>query len=565
MQSKFEDSEDVILQLEREKGAHDRQLETLKKQLSDESAKRSQLEKSVSSQKQEIARLKDVNTKLDRELNKALNDLKAREWEVKQLEARQDKTIVEHVHVLEEAKRVTDRQLQDAQAELLAREAYIRSLEKARSKFMIEAEDLVRDRENEQLQLRAKDKKIKAEEDKALQALAALEKERRAREAAELHVKRLQNDLELTQSQVSDAAVQLGNVQKAKDNLELELTRLADEADAPNSAAKLQRQYEARISQLEEQLADAEASKTTAARIKEHVDRQHAEIRRLIMSSGPKDDSFRSRLLRELELADEEMEREMSVRRHTTGSDGRSLASLTPSKRSIAQANGTRSRKDSQPEAARLQDNRQVQVNTLKQQVQILEIQVAASTRVRQYLEQSLREMTAELENSDGSKQSLELYRARLAKENARLAELLEDEAEARRAAEAAQLNGVQAMWDKFQATIQQERESYTRLEESRKALVVQHRAAAVELEDQRRQVQELLTTKKQMQAEVGDLKDRLEVEIVAKNGESSRSHYLLWRSCAHSFVDARRELQSRLQELEITSSASSTIHSGEH
>ncbi|KAI0726107.1 nonmuscle myosin heavy chain b [Fomitopsis betulina] len=546
MQSKFEDSEDVILQLEREKGAHDRQLETLKKQLSDESAKRSQLEKSVSSQKQEIARLKDVNTKLDRELNKALNDLKAREWEVKQLEARQDKTIVEHVHVLEEAKRVTDRQLQDAQAELLAREAYIRSLEKARSKFMIEAEDLVRDRENEQLQLRAKDKKIKAEEDKALQALAALEKERRAREAAELHVKRLQNDLELTQSQVSDAAVQLGNVQKAKDNLELELTRLADEADAPNSAAKLQRQYEARISQLEEQLADAEASKTTAARIKEHVDRQHAEIRRLIMSSGPKDDSFRSRLLRELELADEEMEREMSVRRHTTGSDGRSLASLTPSKRSIAQANGTRSRKDSQPEAARLQDNRQVQVNTLKQQVQILEIQVAASTRVRQYLEQSLREMTAELENSDGSKQSLELYRARLAKENARLAELLEDEAEARRAAEAAQLNGVQAMWDKFQATIQQERESYTRLEESRKALVVQHRAAAVELEDQRRQVQELLTTKKQMQAEVGDLKDRLEVEIVAKNGESN----------------ARRELQSRLQELEITSSASSTIHS---
>ncbi|KZT64665.1 nonmuscle myosin heavy chain b [Daedalea quercina L-15889] len=547
MQSKFEDSEDVVLQLEREKGAHDRQLETLKKQLSDESARRSQLEKAASSQKQEIARLKDVNSKLDRELNKALSDLKAREWEVKQLEARQDKTIVEHVHVLEEAKRVTDRQLQDAQAELQAREAYIRSLEKARSKFMIEAEDLVRDKENEQLQLRAKDKKIKAEEDRAIQAVAALEKERRAREAAELHVKRLQNDLELKQSQVSDAVQQLTNVQKAKDNLELELTRLADEADAPNSAARLQRQYEARISQLEEQLQDAEVAKTTTVRIKEHVDRQHAEIRRLIMSSGPKDDSFRSRLLRELELADEEMERELSIRRHTTGSDVRSLANLTPSKRSLAQANGTpRTRKDSHPDAAHVQENRQAQVNALKQQVQILEIQMAASTRVRQYLEQSLREMTAELSSSDGSKQSLEQYRARLAKENARLAELLEDEAEARRAAEAAQVNGVQAMWDKFQTTIQQERDSYSRLEESRKALVVRQRAAAVELEDQRRQVQELLTAKKQMQAEIADLKDRLEVEIVAKNGETN----------------ARRELQSRLQELEITSSASTTIHS---
>lgn len=120
-----------------------------------------------------------MNTKLDRELNKALSDLKAREWEVKQLEARQDKTIVEHVHVLEEAKRVTDRQLQEAQAELQAKEAYIRSLEKTRSKIMIEAEDLVRDRENEQLQLRAKDKKIKTAEDRAVQALAALERERR--------------------------------------------------------------------------------------------------------------------------------------------------------------------------------------------------------------------------------------------------------------------------------------------------------------------------------------------------------------------------------------------------
>ncbi|KAH9914424.1 nonmuscle myosin heavy chain b [Fomitopsis serialis] len=547
MQSKFEDSEDVVLQLEREKGAHDRQMETVKKQLNGESAKRSQLEKSASSQKQEIARLKDMNIKLDRELNKALSDLKAREWEVKQLEARQDKTIVEHVHVLEEAKRVTDRQLQEAQQELQAREAYIRSLEKARSKFMIEAEDLVRDRESEQLQLRAKDKKIKAEEDKAIQALAALEKERRAREAAELHVKRLQNDLELSQSQVSDAAQQLASVQKAKDNLELELTRLADEGDTPNSTAKLQRQYEARIAQLEDQLQDSEMSKTTAARIKEQVDRQHAEIRRLIMSSGPKDDSFRSRLLRELELADEEMEREMSVRRHATGSDVRSLANLTPSKRSLAQTNGVpRSRKDSHPDAIRVQENRQAQVNALKQQVQILEIQMAASTRVRQYLEQSLREMTAEFENSDGSKQSLEQYRARLAKENARLAELLEDEAEARRAAEAAQLNGVQAMWDKFQATIQNERDSYSRLEESRKALVVQQRAAAVELEDQRRQVQELLTAKKQMQTEIADLKDRLEVEIVAKNGETN----------------ARRELQSRLQELEITSSTSSTVHS---
>lgn len=497
----------------------------------------------MSNQKAEIIRLKDHNVKLDRDLNKALTDLKNREWEVKQLESKQDKTIVEHVHVLEEAKRVTDRQLQEARAELEQNVAYIRSLEKARNRLTAENEDYAHEREQEQVQLRIKEKSIKAQEEKAIRALQDVEKERHAREAAELHVRRLQNELQHAQSQVSDAAQQLNTVQRAKDNLELELTRLADEVDVPNSVARLQRQYESRISQLESQLEEAGLANHTASRIKEHVDRQHAEIRRLIMSSGPKDDSFRSRLLKELQLADEEMERELSARsrqmRSHTGSDVRTYANVTPSKRSMAQANGVlRTRKESGPEPPRTPD-RHAQVTALKHQVQALELQMAASTRVRQYLETSLRELTADLENNDGSKQSLESYRAKLARENARLAELLEEEADARRAAEAAQMDGVQAMWDKFQNTITQERESYNRLEESRKALVciadcpdldmmlklspqvVQQRAAAVELEDQRRQVQELLMSKKQLQNEVTDLKDRLEMELIAKNEEA--------------------------------------------
>jgi myosin protein heavy chain len=97
---------------------------------------------------------------------------------------------------------------------------------------------------------------------------------------------------------------------------------------------------------------------------------------------------------------------------------------------------------------------------------------MVASQRVRQHLEASIQALTAELEGGDGSQQFFDQYRQRLARENGRLAELLEDESEARRHAEAAQLDGVQAMWAKFQNTIAAERESYTRLEESRKALV---------------------------------------------------------------------------------------------
>ena len=52
------------------------------------------------------------------------------------------------------------------------------------------------------------------------------------------------------------------------------------------------------------------------------------------------------------------------------------------------------------------------------------------------------------------------------------LTESLQEEAEARREAEAAQLKDIQTMWQKFQTTLLEERESYSRLEESRKALV---------------------------------------------------------------------------------------------
>ena len=53
---------------------------------------------------------------------------------------------------------------------------------------------------------------------------------------------------------------------------------------------------------------------------------------------------------------------------------------------------------------------------------------------------------------------------------------------------------------------------------------VVQQRAGQLELEDQRRQVQELSKSKKQLENEVSELRDRLELEVIAKNEEASES-----------------------------------------
>lgn len=151
-----------MLQMERDQATHDRQLTTTKKQLEAEVTKRAQLEQLASRQKAELVQLRDKTAKYDRELNKVLTDLKHREWDVKQLESKQDKTIVEHVHVLEEAKRVTDRQLADAQKELKEKATYIRSLEKMKHSLASEAEDMARERAQEHMMLLAREKAAKS-------------------------------------------------------------------------------------------------------------------------------------------------------------------------------------------------------------------------------------------------------------------------------------------------------------------------------------------------------------------------------------------------------------------
>ena len=443
-------------------------MEAAKVQLEQETTRRIHAEQGASQNTTEFTRLKDRVIKFERDLAKAQSDLQGRDWEIKQLKANQNKTIVEHVHVLQEAKKRTDIQLAETQQELLKEQARVKSLEKTKARLMGEAEDAARQTEKELVAFRSKEKNVKSYEEKATKAIADAERERKLREATELQTRRLQTELRDTQNHLMEMEQQLKTAQRTKDTLAAELSSLATESDGANALAKMRRQYEARISQLESKVEDAEITQTTAERIKQKVDQQHAELRRLISSSGLRDD-FRERLLKELQQADDAMEREYS-RKASKVPEIRTLANVSSSKRQSMDLNGSsRVRRDSQPAEPSRPDGQTAQ---LQHQVQALELRIIASDRVRQHLEASLRELTVDLENSDGSKQSLEKHRAKVARENNRLAKLLNEEAEARRASEASQMDGFETMWQKFQTTIETERESYGRLEESRKALV---------------------------------------------------------------------------------------------
>ncbi len=132
---------------------------------------------------------------------------------MKQLLSKQGKTIVEHVHVLEEAKRVTDKQLQQAQAELERNNVYILYLKQSKSKASGEFEDLHMKFDKE---LGAKDQELEAQEKRMAEALALFNKERREKEEAELQAHRVLMELQQTGQQAEEFAEQLAAATRSK-------------------------------------------------------------------------------------------------------------------------------------------------------------------------------------------------------------------------------------------------------------------------------------------------------------------------------------------------------------
>ncbi|KAI9438540.1 myosin II heavy chain [Lactarius indigo] len=511
-QSKYQDFEDATLQLEREKNAQDRQVDTLKQQLHAETARYAQLEKVASKQKAELVRLQDKNANFDREIDKLLTDLKNREWEVKQLESRQDKTIVEHVHVLEEAKRVTDRQLVDAQKELESQATYIRSLEKAKARLTSEAEDLARATAKEHTEHRSKEKAARAQEALAKKAVLEAELERKNRQVSEANVRRLQEDLQATQAQVAEVTQQFLSMQRSKDELEAELARLADEADGSESLAKIQRQYRARVTQLETQLEEAQVTSNTVARIQDRIDRQHAEIRRMILSDGPKDE-FRDAILREL-LSAEQASQELLPQNRGKPSV-RTLANVQPTKRTSLVTNGAvRPRSESSVQAEVEESRRLIQeLSQIKAQLQReladvkgrLQAEIAAkneeANQRRQVLEHLSELQVSSISSSAAESELREAVEAFRAKADGYRAKL-----------EAAEIEKV-----KVSRAEAQSRKSMADASKAQKALVAERDAAMNKLQFAEAKIQELetrLEDESRESSDMGVLRQRISEEM---------------------------------------------------
>ena len=215
-QAKLQSLEDRALQAERDRASWEREMTALGDQLEAEMMKRIQLEKTHKAVSSEIDGLQMRLVEQDQYVKGLRRELRDKEAELAKSISLQDKTIVEHVHVLEEAKRYTDKQLSECvhfdrpsclrcklmltgeplfrartQARLASIIQYSRTLEKTKTRLQAELEDLTVHNERERMDERAMEKAFRKVEEQAEKANKRLQQEERMRQVAEQDAARL--------------------------------------------------------------------------------------------------------------------------------------------------------------------------------------------------------------------------------------------------------------------------------------------------------------------------------------------------------------------------------------
>ncbi|ORY24049.1 hypothetical protein BCR39DRAFT_336827 [Naematelia encephala] len=265
-QKRYDDLEDAVLEIENEKAIWVKQTDQLSRQLNDEAAKRRQFEQELHGAEVELAGHRNTSLLAEREMAKAEGEIKARDAEIALLRSRENKTVVEHVHVLESAKKMTDIQLREQVAENVRLNDVLKQNEKHRNRLISDLEDLTRQfnmlKASKSREARSARASLSPEEK---DVNMVLEDERKARKIAEARVASLEKDLQDQRRQLSTAS--LSSPSRNLTNLEVKLAKRTEEV------TKLQSAYDAlqvQNQQIESELADLRRSSIRSASSENH-------------------------------------------------------------------------------------------------------------------------------------------------------------------------------------------------------------------------------------------------------------------------------------------------------
>jgi myosin protein heavy chain len=340
---KYEDLEDAVLTVEAEKADWAKRMEATSRQLVEESARRQHFEQQLYDSQVELAEHRNTALQAEREVLKYQGDIKARDEEIALLRSRENKTVIEHVHVLEKAKKFAEMQLANQVSENQRLNSLLKQIEATKNRLQHDLEDVQRQMEvlkaSRGREARAARASMSGEEK---DAVMQLQDERRARQAAEARVVALERDLAEQRRQQS--AESLSSPSRANLIAESRLQKKNDELD------RLQRAHEAVLAQNQKLQSD------------------FAELQQSVSPSTPIKNmsSNRADLLRGLQQSHEALGRDMSdqLRKLET-------QPLTPSRRhnsSLSNGHGTTNSPDLA--AAKRIRTLEMEINGLRQQLE---------------------------------------------------------------------------------------------------------------------------------------------------------------------------------------------------
>ncbi|PLW35689.1 hypothetical protein PCANC_13838 [Puccinia coronata f. sp. avenae] len=531
---KFQDMEDAMLKIERERSAWNRQVEDLKSKLEVELNKRVELEHENVGLEKNLKVHKDTVSEHEKNSASLRKELTLKNQELHKAISLQDKTIVEHVHVLEEAKKYTDRQLSEAQALLRDQAGQMKLLDRTVARLKGEAEDLTRELQKEKAQNRqshAQHRRVSGANDNKNEVHLLklnLDKEKVARNQAEANVKKLQAELQVAKAGVTS----MGNIGR----------RSNEDAEMSANAKK---EYENRIADLERQLheRDATLNKATIDRVKKQVEQRYTDLIHLVKSDPNKNEhELKNKLLAELQQANEELENEMALSLDSLGrpviEPMKSFANGAAFKRNHGRPGSVARMSREIDQNAMGQDRfKMIQLeetirkheranHALQADLQVMSIQQIKSDVIRNHLESQLSGLLRILNNEDSNQSiTIDEIKRKLNVENEQLQELLKEEMEARNLAEQSRLKGSQNLKEIQNSLTNSMDDRFSKLESNQFNLLSQNRASVQELETQKNRVNELQHTKTMLETELMDYKQRCEhyAQMIEQEAEDKR------------------------------------------
>ncbi|CAO1621231.1 unnamed protein product [Jaminaea pallidilutea] len=378
MRSELQDVEDALCECERSQQAWQKQAEELGGKLDSELSQRQQLENTARKHKSAADQAQHQLDNKDREISKLREDLKVTSADLRKAQSISNKTIVEHVHVLAEAKKKTDQELAAAHVDLEKSARMNAALEKFKSRLLSENEDLVR--ENARLNRELGGQPVNAQSVTTHGNIGNKSAGSRGGGPSEQH------------SELSSA---LHEARRERDDALSGQRRIRLQLESTTT------QYEARILELERQLETSHlAHSNTYANledlVKDSASASNAAGRNSpSLGVGPRSDSpFKRRLLEELQNGHQALEADIAAKSQllrSSRSDGTTAASRTE-QRSQHVGNGSGDgaltpssmKRTSTDVGTVVNSNATEELRRLQRQVKELQIELASTSQGHQ-------------------------------------------------------------------------------------------------------------------------------------------------------------------------------------